>query len=110
MEEIISKLESKDFFNSEETFSIFKLCSQLIIEDEQKAQKLLVNILNNRSKFESSLNPILSDLVEALGFYPYLEKEQLQLDSTNSLIRQNIIILTILINSYMKTKSFFYHS
>jgi hypothetical protein len=88
MEEIISKLESKDFFNSEETFSIFKLCSQLIIEDEQKAQKLLVNILNNRSKFESSLNPILSDLVEALGFYPYLEKEQLQLDSTNSLIRQ----------------------
>jgi hypothetical protein len=88
MEEIISQLESKEFFNSEETFSIFKICSQLIIEDEQKAQKLLVNILNNRSKFESSLNPILSDLIEAVGFYPYLLKEQLTLESTDALIRQ----------------------
>ncbi len=88
MEEIISQLESKEFFNSEETFSIFKICSQLIIEDEQKAQKLLVNILNNRSKFESSLNPILSDLIEAVGFYPYLLKEQLKLESTDALIRQ----------------------
>lgn len=88
MEEIISQLENKEFFNSEETFSIFKICSQLIIEDEQKAQKLLVNILNNRSKFESLLNPILSDLIEAVGFYPYLLKEQLTLESTDALIRQ----------------------
>lgn len=88
MEELISKIESKESFNSEETFNIYKVCSQLIIEDEQKAQKVLVNVLNNRSKFDSGLNPILSDLVEAIGFYPYLSKESLQLDSTDALIRQ----------------------
>tara|TARA_R110000765_G_C18949708_1_gene608425 strand:+ start:965 stop:3169 length:2205 start_codon:yes stop_codon:yes gene_type:complete len=88
MEEIISEIESKESFNSEETFNIYKVCSQLIIEDEQKAQKVLVNVLNNRSKFDSALNPILSDLVEAIGFYPYLSKESLQLVSTDALIRQ----------------------
>lgn len=88
IKEIIDNIESKKTFNSEETFDIYKVCSELIIEDEQKAQKLVVNILNNKSKFHSALNPILTDLVEAIGFYPYLTKESLQPDSTDSLIRQ----------------------
>lgn len=88
MEELIREIESKESFNSGETFDIYKVCAQLIIEDEQKAQKVLVNVLNNRSKFDPVHNPILSDLVEAIGFYPYLSKESLQLDSTDALIRQ----------------------
>ncbi len=47
-----------------------------------------MNILNNRPKLDPSLNPILSDLIEAVGFYPYLIKEQLTLESTDALIRQ----------------------
>ncbi|WP_320019567.1 DEAD/DEAH box helicase [Labilibaculum manganireducens] len=88
MEKIIREIETKASFNSEQTFELYKICSQFIIEDEQRAQKLLVNILNNRSKFDSELNLILTDLVEAVGFYPYLLKENLQLDSTDALIRK----------------------
>lgn len=88
MEELIREIENKESFNSGETFNVYKVCSQLIIEDEQKAQKVLVNVLNNRSKFDSVHNPILSDLIEAIGFYPYLLKESLQLESTDALIRQ----------------------
>lgn len=88
IKEILNNIESEKTFNSDETFYIYKVCSELIIEDEYKAQKLVVNILNNKSKFHSSLNPILTDLVEAIGFYPYLSKESLQPDSTDSLIRQ----------------------
>jgi hypothetical protein len=88
MEEIITIIEDQEIFNLEETFSIYKRCSQLIIEDEYKAQKIVVNILNNRSKFDSQLEPILSDLIEAVGFYPYLSKEDLTLDSTDALIRK----------------------
>ena len=89
MEEIITQIENKEAYNLNETFDLYKLCAQLIIDDQQKVQTILVNILNNRPKFDSSLDSILSDLIEAIGFYPYLSKEHLSLDSTNALIRQN---------------------
>ena len=88
MEEIIKNIESKDSFNIDETFELYKLCSQFIIEDEYKAQKAVINILNNRNKFDAKLDSILTDLVEAVGFYPYLKKENLCLESTDSLIRK----------------------
>lgn len=43
MEETINYIESTDKINFESTFNIYKYCSALIVEDEQKAQKLLVN-------------------------------------------------------------------
>ena len=88
IEEILLEIQNKQSFNFEETFDIYKKCSQLIIENETSAQKIIVNILEDKDKFEPSLNNILTDLIEALGFYPYLVKENLQLDSTGSLIRQ----------------------
>ena len=45
-------------------------------------------ILDNKGKFDQSLSVVLTDLIEAVGFYPYISKENLQLDSTDSLIRQ----------------------
>lgn len=88
MEKIINEIESKESFDHEQTFEIYRICSQLIINEKQKAEKILVNILDNRSKFDSKLDPILSDIVEAVGFYPYLSKESLELESTDALIRQ----------------------
>lgn len=88
MEQIIETIETKASFTIDETFEIYKSCSKFIIEDEQNAQKIVINILNNRDKFDHKLDPILTDLVEAVGFYPYLEKENLILDSTDSIIRK----------------------
>lgn len=88
IEEILLEIQNKQSFNFEETFDIYKKCSQLIIKNETSAQKIIVNILEDKDKFEPSLNNVLTDLIEAVGFYPYLAKENLQLDSTDSLIRQ----------------------
>lgn len=88
IEEILLEIQNKQSFNFEETFDIYRKCSQLIIENETSAQKIIVNILEDKNKFEPSLNNVLTDLIEAVGFYPYLVKENLQLDSTDSLIRQ----------------------
>jgi len=89
IENLLFEIQSKKGqFNYEETFNIYKKCSELIIEDENIAQKLIVNILDEKNKFDSSLNIILTDLIEAVGFYPYLEKENFKLDSTDALIRQ----------------------
>src|SRR5690606_7267013 len=88
MEDLIIELQNKNEFNFEDTFAIYKMCSELLIKDETLAQRLLVNILDVKSKFDQSLNNVLTDLIEAVGFYPYLEKENLKLKSTDSLIRQ----------------------
>ncbi|NGM72223.1 DEAD/DEAH box helicase [Sphingobacterium sp. SGL-16] len=87
IENLLSEINSKDYFNYDETFSLYKKCSELIIENENDAQKLIVNILDEKNKFDTRLNPILTDLIESVGFYPYLEKEHLTLDSTDALIR-----------------------
>lgn len=87
MEETINYIESTDKINFESTFNIYKYCSALIVEDEQKAQKLLVNILGNKSKFEPHLDFVLADLIEGVGFYPYIKKEDLKITSTDALIR-----------------------
>jgi hypothetical protein len=87
MEETINYIESTNKINFESTFNIYKYCSALIVEDEQKAQKLLVNILGNKSKFEPHLDFVLADLIEGVGFYPYIKKEDLKITSTDALIR-----------------------
>ena len=87
IEELLLEIQDKQSFDFEETFEVYKKCSQLIIDDESSAQKIIVNILEEKEKFEPALNNVLTDLIEAVGFYPYLAKENLQLDSTDSLIR-----------------------
>lgn len=88
IETLLLEIQSKDYFNYEETFELYKKCSELIIDNENIAQKLIVNILDEKNKFDQNLNLILTDLIEAVGFYPYLEKENFELDSTDALIRQ----------------------
>lgn len=88
IETLLLEIQSKDHFNYEETFEFYKKCSELIIENESVAQKLIVNILDEKDKFDPNLSTILADLIEAVGFYPYLEKENFKLNSTDALIRQ----------------------
>lgn len=88
IEDLLTDIASKELFNFEETFLIYKRCSELIIEEKEIAQKLLTNILESKEKFDSSLNQILADLLEAAGFYPYIKKENFKLDSTDALIRE----------------------
>lgn len=88
IDELLLEIQGKEKFDFEETFEVYKKCSRLIIDDETSAQKIIVNILEEKEKFEPALNNVLTDLIEAVGFYPYLAKENLQLDSTDSLIRQ----------------------
>lgn len=88
IEELLLEIDNKKFFDFESTFALYKRVSEIIIENEVVAQRLIVNILDNKVKFDQSLNLILTDLIEAVGFYPYITKENLKLDSTDSLIRQ----------------------
>lgn len=89
IDQIIEKIESSEYLTSDETFDIYKECSVLIIENRHDAEKLIINILNNKNKFDIKYEEILTDLVESVGFYPYLEKENLNPVTTDAQIRKN---------------------
>lgn len=88
MTEILEKIQAEAKFNNSETFDIYRHCAATLIQDEEEGINLLIHILNLREKFSSSLDEMLADLVESIGFYPYLKKENLNLSSTSSRIRQ----------------------
>ncbi|HET9569829.1 MAG TPA: helicase-related protein [Bacteroidales bacterium] len=87
MEDLLKLIETSEEINFDTTFDIYYTCSRLIVEKENDAQRLLVNILHNRAKFDASLDNILADLIEGVGFYPYLRKENLNIESTDAQIR-----------------------
>ena len=89
IDQIIEEIEFSEKLNSDETFEIYKKCSVLIIENRYLAEKLIINILNNKDKFDSKFEEVLTDLVESVGFYPYLQKENLVPTTTDALIRKN---------------------
>lgn len=89
-----------DKIDFNETYEIYKICSNELIQDEESGRKILVNVLNNRQKLDKSLDNILSDLIESAGFYPYLEKENLLLTSTSNNIRKEFHSSKYLNNKY----------
>ncbi|MEQ3724414.1 DEAD/DEAH box helicase [Alcanivorax sp.] len=88
MTEILEKIQTVAEFNNSETFDVYRHCAATLIQDEEEGINLLIHILNSREKFSKSLDEMLADLVESIGFYPYLKKESLNLSSTSSRIRQ----------------------
>lgn len=89
MNSIINKINNENKFDFNETFDIYNKCSKMLIENEKKGSDILIHILNYREKFSRNLDDMLADLVESIGFYPYLIKEGFELTSTSSKIRFN---------------------
>lgn len=88
MVDYIKIVNESERFGFDETFNIYKACGTLLSNDEILGRKLLINLLENRSKLDHKLDEVFSELIEAAGFYPYLLKENLNLDSTDSIIRK----------------------
>ncbi|SPZ60516.1 ski2-like helicase [Serratia quinivorans] len=75
-----------DIFN--QTFEEYQKCAFLITSNEELGRDRLIQILENRNDYAPELDMILADLVESVGFYPYLEKENLVINSMPQVIRK----------------------
>lgn len=74
MEEIIFEIENSETLSFDKSFELAQLCSTILDGSNTDGHKLVINILNNWRKIHPSTIEIWSDLIEAAGFYPYLEK------------------------------------
>lgn len=76
IEKVINLIERKDLLDLATSFSIAKTCSELLRNEKNEAlgRKIIINILDNWGKIEEETKEIWIDLVESVGFYPYLDK------------------------------------
>ena len=107
MEDIISQLNTAEYISFEYSFYVAEKCSKLLstglIADEKAVRKIAIHILNNWKKVCSETYNLWADILEALGFYPYLEKNKstLNLQSSSDMIRQKFHLSNYLDDKYL---------
>ena len=85
----IQQLDSIDFNNS---FSYCKECAELLRDEETdgEGRRILINILDNWHKIPQVTHEMWIELLEAEGFYPYIDKENFALEFTTSKLRKQM--------------------
>lgn len=84
-EEIVSRVEQSSFLTFDESFNYAQYCSSLLNDEnfEKEGRKIIINVLNNWHKIHNGTIELWTDLIEAAGFYPYLEKYKNQFQFSN---------------------------
>ncbi|MCM1101889.1 MAG: DEAD/DEAH box helicase [Acetatifactor muris] len=82
-EKIILEVEKAKSISLDDSFRIVSYCTQLLLqhskETELSARKIVIHILNNWEKVDGNAYEVWSDLIETLGFYPYIQKNSVDL-------------------------------
>ena len=86
-EKIILEIEKTKSLSFDDCFQIVSYCTQLLAqhskEAELSARKIVIHALNNWGKVDNNVYEIWTDLIETLGFYPYIQKNSLDLKMTS---------------------------
>jgi hypothetical protein len=74
--EILSDINTLEMITFNQSFTFAQFCSSCLNEKENEAlgRRIIINILENWYKIPEATHEIWTDLIEAAGFYPYLEK------------------------------------
>ena len=76
--EIIDNIKEYTFIDFDTSFAYAKECSELLrdIDTVEYGRKIIINIIDNWVKIDTNTHEVWIELLEAEGFYPYLEKEK----------------------------------
>jgi len=90
--EIITNIREKEEISFDESFEYCKICSKFLRDEEEdeNGRKILINIVENWEKINKDTHEIWVELLEAEGFYPYIEKEKFDLNFTTSKFRKEM--------------------
>lgn len=103
---IITKIDTGNL-SIDDYFSIAIYCSKLLStgnsKDEMTVRKIAIHILNNWEQMPSELYPIWTDIIESVGFYPYIEKNAntMKMLSLSDEVRQKSFLSDYLPSMYL---------
>ena len=87
LHQLIDRIDQSDQISFEEGFKIAKTCSELIAEGKSdqlgQARKIAIHVLDKKEVMAQGLYQIWDDVIESLGFYPYLHEEKFNSLSDN---------------------------
>lgn len=86
IDDYIKILEDSQNISFDLSFEMLTACSSNSTSVDSR--NLCINVLNNWSKIHNGTKDAWASMIEALGFYPYLNKENLVLDGTLESIRR----------------------
>ena len=70
----IEKLIKHEPISFDESFGLAQTVSSVLSTDSENALRIIIYVLDNWTSIPSATKEIWSELIEAVGFYPYLEK------------------------------------
>lgn len=103
---VISLIDSGTI-TGDDSFSAAIYCSKLLSSGNPDeiilARTIVIHILNMWKHIPSETYPVWTDIIEAVGFYPYLKKnsDTIELDSFSDEIRQKSFLSDFLPSTYL---------
>lgn len=90
--DLFSKIENIDFLETSEHFELFQNISNALNADDNLLQSAgrnyLIKVIDIWERVPTTYKPMWEDLIEAAGFYPYIEKYKMSLSDLDARIRQ----------------------
>lgn len=89
LENIIQKLKAHEPLSSDESFTLAQEVSNYIVDDtaRNKGINIIIYVLDNWNTMPQDTINIWADLVESVGFYPYIDKIGIYFDDLGSQLR-----------------------
>ena len=103
---IANEFKNFEYTSFDANFSIANKCSQMLASassENSLLHTIVLNILDNWNKIPSEIKPIWTDIIESLGFYPYIQKNKstMPISSLSDKIRQECFSSDFLNGIYM---------
>lgn len=93
MEDIIKIVDNNEKISYEQSFLFSLEYSRLLVskreEDKLKVRQIVIHILNVWDRIPKETYPIWKDIIESVGFYPYLDDNEKRLEVFSDEIRRN---------------------
>lgn len=90
---IYKAIENIDLLEYSQQFALFSDVANAIYSTEKTTQlqgrNSLIKVIDLWGKVPNSMKPLWEDLIEAVGFYPYIEKYKMTLEDLDARIRFN---------------------
>ncbi len=92
IQDIIDGINLSEQIDINKSFEYSQICSKLIKRTETRTdgRKIIIHILDNWHKINEHTRCIWIDLLEAEGFYPYLDKERFEISDTAGALRKEM--------------------
>lgn len=111
MESIFNKIDNSKILDYEDSFDIANQCAKLLFSDssadQSEVRRVVIHVLDNWGKVCKDTYPLWADIIESLGFYPYIEKTRriFHLVLLLTILGENTISLNFwAIHTYIKNK------